>query len=390
MQLRWAGWVACGVLAAVTGCTPTVTALPSRGGPAWTEVTSAHFTVWTDDTPKHGRELVREFERRRQIVARALNHAPARERVFVIALRTAWEAAAYLPDQVAGMALPTNPSLRPAIVISAQDDGHDHVVSHELTHVVSHGIVRHQPAWLAEGIATFFETGDLASDARSVVVGIPRVDRVALAHAGELMPLRELFACHHLGCMDGRYYATAWALYSFLYNKHFDALDRYLRRLDGNDDDDEKAWSEVFADPLEAFDVALASWLAHDELALVRIKIEPTPSESTERPLGDGDVLAARGLMMLTVKGDTAGALAQITAAVAADRTNVLARLVARRLEQPLSVEDARTIATAHPEDWRAWWLVGNATTDDEEVDQARQRICQLAPDEAPLCIAAQ
>jgi len=387
MQSRWAGWVACWMLGAMTGCTPTVTALPSQGGPAWSEITSAHFTLWTDATPKRGRELVREFERRRQVVARAMNHAPARERAFVIALRTEWEAAAFLPEDIAGIALPSNPSLRPAIVISAHDNGRDHIVSHELTHVISHSIVRHQPAWLAEGIATYFEMADLESDARSVKVGVPREDRLRVVQQRQLLSLRELFACKDRRCQDERYYATAWGLFSFLVNNHFDAFAQYLRRLDDGDDD-AQAWSEVFADPLDAFDVALARSLANEELRWPRIAIDVTPSDSTERPLGDGDVLAARGLMALTIKHDEAAALTQVTAAVAADRTSVLARLLARTLDQPLSVEDARAVATDHPEDWRAWWLVGNATADDDEVDQARDRICRMAPDEAALCAA--
>lgn len=42
---------------------------PAEGGPVWTELTSEHFTVWTDADPSRVWELTRTMERFRHLVA---------------------------------------------------------------------------------------------------------------------------------------------------------------------------------------------------------------------------------------------------------------------------------------------------------------------------------
>lgn len=52
--------VSCSTLAAVAAaaCGAAVPPVPGKGGPAWTELTSEHFTVWTDGDRAEVRELV--------------------------------------------------------------------------------------------------------------------------------------------------------------------------------------------------------------------------------------------------------------------------------------------------------------------------------------------
>src|SRR2546430_2485749 len=86
-------------LALMVACGPAIPPLPSRGGPAWIEVQSEHFTLWTDASAEHGRGLMHDMERRRQMIMTAMNHARSTARSFVIALRSAHEVDAYLPRE---------------------------------------------------------------------------------------------------------------------------------------------------------------------------------------------------------------------------------------------------------------------------------------------------
>jgi hypothetical protein len=371
------GWV--GLVMVIAACTlPSRTRLPSQGGDPWIEVETEHFTVWTDATPKRARELVREFERRRRIVARAMDRAPAKERAFVIALRSEWEASAYLPENIAGMAVPDSASLRPAIVLHADHDDRDRTVSHELTHVISHSIVKKQPAWFAEGIATYFEMVDLDSDTRSVVVGVPRQDRLRVVRDRRTLALREVLACSDLRCHDAEFYGSAWALFSFLVNRRFEQLNQYLAQLNAGVDPTE-AFTAAFG-PLDALDAELRLWEVNGDFLVPHIAVEAASYPSTERALGDGDVLAARGLMLWETKRDGKAAEAATSAALAADPTNVLGRLMARKLELGTSAEAARATARAHPDDWRAWFVLGMASTDNADTHEAYAQICKLAP----------
>lgn len=92
------------VIVLAVACGPAIPPLPSRGGPAWFEVTSEHFTLWTDASRARSRELVHKMEHHRQVVMRVMNNAPSKARIFVIALRNAREVAAYLPKEFAAAA----------------------------------------------------------------------------------------------------------------------------------------------------------------------------------------------------------------------------------------------------------------------------------------------
>ena len=50
-----AGWVF--VLLSMIACAPAIPHLPSQGGPAWFEIKSEHFRLWTDDSIERGRQV---------------------------------------------------------------------------------------------------------------------------------------------------------------------------------------------------------------------------------------------------------------------------------------------------------------------------------------------
>ncbi|HET7504353.1 MAG TPA: hypothetical protein VFK02_25200 [Kofleriaceae bacterium] len=201
---RW-GWL--WMVAMWTACAPVVPSLPSQGGAAWVEIKSDHFTLWTDASPARGRQLVDDLERRRQIITAAMGQASSGATAFVIALRNSRERAAFMPLEFVGKAWNAyNITGQPGIFIAADQNDRDHVISHEMSHVVSFGVLPLQPAWLAEGIATYFEMVDVGEGDTSVKIdrhhavdlaqGCPRDGRraprgLARAAAGRVRARRE-------------------------------------------------------------------------------------------------------------------------------------------------------------------------------------------------------
>jgi hypothetical protein len=378
-------------MALLVACGAAVPPLPSRGGPAWVEVQSEHFTLWTDAPAKRAHELMRELELRRQLLVTAMHHPSSKSRAFVIALRSSHETSEYLPHDAIAVAWDErNPTGEPGILLAADSEDREHVVSHELTHVISFGFLKNQPHWLAEGIATYFEMVDLESGERSVQVGLPRGDRAAALLQLRPLAAAQLFACKEPRCMDARFYATSWALFSFLLNERFDQLHRYLQRLNELPDDRQaEVWAEVFADlPPDRLDDELSKWLISGGIALPRIEVAVHEVSTRDRPLGDADVLAARSLLDLRFKGVGP---ADITAveALAIDRTNLIARLINAELTHEIAPTDARATAAAYPDDWRAWRLVELAVKDQAEAEAARARVCALTGNDAPGCARA-
>src|SRR5262245_35176948 len=122
------GWWSIGI-AWMVACGPAIPPLLNRGGPAWLEVQSEHFTLWTDTSAKRAHELMHELELRRQLLVTAMKHATAKDRAFVIALASARETSVYLPEQAIAAAWNAqNPTHQPGILLAANSDDQDHVV----------------------------------------------------------------------------------------------------------------------------------------------------------------------------------------------------------------------------------------------------------------------
>lgn len=147
MSLETVRVVAFVVVMLAAGCRPppALPPVPSLGGPAWTELTSEHFTMWTDASPQRGRELLREMERLRQVVLGiGFPRAPAYGRSLVIAFRNAEEVGAFVPPQFSAYSWGGRGGIfQPIIVINANADQDDRrLVTHELVHVISYTVIR--------------------------------------------------------------------------------------------------------------------------------------------------------------------------------------------------------------------------------------------------------
>ncbi len=376
----------------LAGCAARPPALPSQGGAQWVEVKSVHFTLWTDASAERGRFLVSELERRRQVLTSAMGGAARNMTSFVIALRDTRELGMYQPWGVYGATwapwFKQNPTGQPGIVMHASRRETQEVLGHELAQVIMYGAFGRQPIWLTEAIATYFETSTVEAGDRSARIGLPTGDRIAMLRRQLPLTVAQLFACREHRCMDSLYYGTSWALLSYLLNEHYDGLVRYFQLSNQLPPEAElDAWRQAFPElPLDRIDDELASWMKNGQFRLPRISFSLRDFPVTERALGDADVFAARSFlrMMFIARDEEVGQ--EVRAALSLDPTNLLARLIQTELTHAIAADDARATAAAHPDDWRAWWLVELAQGGRAEVAQAHRRLCELAENSAPHC----
>lgn len=391
------GWVLVMAIALV-GCPPphgpAIPALPSQGGPAWVEVVSPHFVIWTDSSEARGRVLAQQMEDFRRIIVGVLFSAgePKAPPTLVLALRDAEEVGAYLPKEFVAYASSGGNLWQPAIIVAADTDDEDnHIFVHELTHAITFGVIHNQPKWFAEGIAGFFETVKPRPLADAVEIGRPLDYIAARLHTYRPTATADLIACDRDACMGDMYYATTWATFAYLASTRTQALFQYIEHINVPRPGltaraaEREAWNEVFADlPPEKLDHELAVWLTSGKNLIIRYPFKSQPVSATARPLTDADALTARAIMRWTLAPTEAGTRAEIDAAIAADKTGLLARLMETSVLGSGSVEVARATAIAHPDDWRAWWLLGRTARTGPDAREAQEKLCALVGGNPP------
>jgi len=177
-----------------------------------------------------------------------------------------------------------------------------------------------------------------------------------------------------------------------LINTHSQELVQYMRLVEirGKSSDivsaaDEVAlWREAFPSlPLADVDGELRQWLLHGSHLVTHLKVKRRTWPVAEQALGDADAYAIRGMLLALFVKHPVPARENLAAAIAADPTNVLARLITAALDDKMiTVDEARAVAAAHHADWRAAWLAAVAITrahgDAEEVRALCVNACSL------------
>lgn len=362
------------VAVSAISCGAALPAVPGKGGPKWLELTSDHFTFWTDTDPERAHELVRQIEHLRQIVVGvAFPRAPQTRRSVVIALRNDAELSAFWvnSDARAWASSAQPPLWQPMIVMSAHSDNDrfDRVAAHELTHLISYAVVHHQPRWFAEGMAQFFESMRIDYDYGTVDIGIVPEDQGQRVRRPRLASIQELFAWEHTGSMEAEagLYSTAWALFTFLINAHQAELVHYAELLEAIQpttteawhDQIARAWTEAFPSlPTADLESELRRWLLSGSHTVAHANAVMRGWSAAERALSDADVYAIRALLHGS-DAEAPQSRAELAAAKASEPTNVLAYAISvgRDSLNDLSVETARAMVAAHGDDWRAFWL---------------------------------
>jgi hypothetical protein len=393
------------ILALFPACAAGLPATASRGGTRWIELTSEHFTVWTDAEPPRAQELVRKMEHLRHVVSRiAYPTSPTQGRSLVILLRNDQELRAFdfRGEARAYSSLAAPPLWQPVMVLSltSGEDG-DRLLAHELTHVVSSSVIHEQPRWLAEGMAEFFETMQLNDERTTVMVGAPPQVFVLPSPLARPVSIAQLFAWRGLSSYAREYslYAGSWALFAFLLNEHPNELAHYLWLINRTGDpangalrdQQQRAWDVAFPSlPVATLDAALGQWVDDGSHMVLKFLVKRHHWPVVARWMSAADVYAVRALM-LADGAQQARQREELAAALTAEPTNVLAWVVKVSLGEKLAVEDARAVAAAHPDDWRAWWLATTALSeaqgDRAEVEHGRGKACRLI-EQNPAVIA--
>jgi len=221
------------ILALCLGCGVRFPAAPRDGGPPWTELTSEHFTVWTDADPARVSKLVGEIERF-HLVASAVAYptAPSSGRALVIVVRNDGELSEVNNggEARAFTHFAEWPLWQPVIVLSLTAS-QQRVVTHELVHLVSFAVIHHQPRWLSEAMATYFESMQLDPSLSTVTTGAAPL---WYGRREQMVPVSQLFDWNrpNTNAQEFPLYYTAWALFAFLINEHQAELAHYLWLID--------------------------------------------------------------------------------------------------------------------------------------------------------------
>jgi len=334
----------------------------------WHAISTAHFEMWTDGDVATAKETLTSFEHARSVILGVL--APeldSHRRTLVLAFADRWETAPYLPKDAAAQTLSRTPLLAPVIIMAADATRLDErVLVHELAHAVSFEFMPHQPDWFAEGLASYFEGIQL--EGKDVEVGRPSPDRAAwLRHR---LTVEQAMHVRRSDRLTPQFYATTWVIVAYLINARRAAFDAYEAKLRHGD----AAWTEV---PVAELQQGIDDWVRRNELTYQRYVLQVRAWPATVRALPPADVLAIEGLFAHDGSGKD-----KLATARALEPTNLIAELARNK---PPAIEAARAVAAAHPDDWRAHWMLMLVATGDER-DAAWDRTCALlgAGDDPP------
>jgi hypothetical protein len=129
--------------------------------------------------------------------------------------------------------------------------------------------------------------------------------------------------------------------------------------------------------PLDQLEIELKQWIASGRHLVFHVPVTFKPFSVEAKPLGEADIHATRALLASHVgRFSKDRVFAEIDASLAIEPTNVLASLLASALGRPVRSEAAHAIAAAHPDDWRAWWLVSMT---DRSDPTPHDKACALA-----------
>jgi hypothetical protein len=354
---------------------------PAAGGPPWRELVSEHFALATDLPADEAREAVRDLEDFRALLiatAWPRRETPGgRVRVVILSRERDWRAFDHSRDGFYTEAL-----FQPFIALRAGGSDSTRLrIRHELTHHLSRFFVREQPEWLAEGLATFFETLVYDRASGEVLIGLPQPLHLQLlaSHQGPLKVQETLQGT--LKDDDTQlFYATSWLLAHYLIGRQRTAFTSYMRALDAGLPPS-AAWKQSFAELTpEILQAELRGYARGGfHMSISRqLKVAEVPVE--ERPVPDAEVHALRALLLLRAGGERvtpplrAQARMEIAEALRQDPNNVLAHGVrAFVLEEPVDRAVARQLTERQPDSWLAWTVLYKASGGDFLAPETRR-----------------
>ena len=377
---------------------------PTEGGPAWRELTSAHFRMRTDMERKAADETLLQLERYRRALLLAWGEdfdPPGR--VDVIALRHLSELAEFRKD-ISGFFASREEG--PLLVITG-DGGYAlgdakadlGTTLHELAHYLSRYAMPRQPRWFSEGLAGYLETVYVSADGQRVTLGRAPPHLYAYARRNYRLQLPQLWQWDSSApARDevARHYASSWLWVHYLLNHHEDRMADFQTRL-ARLEEPRAAFAQAFSgvdwgrEQLE-----LESYVRVGRASVLELPMPALEVRASERPLEAAEVHALRTELAAYGSAPAKEREAMMDREVATALREAPQSYHAQRLEAWAESDPKRQLALAraltrnHPEQSGAWKLLGevlalHAPEAAEERAAALARGLQLAPDSAPL-----
>jgi hypothetical protein len=370
-----------------------------RGAPSWRLVTTEHFRLYTDLPEEHAVERAEDFER--WLAAYQQHGWSVTGRLplalNVVVFRNEHDFGVFGGDDIGGY-FTSNVLFEPWVVMpDGRNERTLEVFRHELTHFIANLAIYDQPAWFAEGLATYFQTARFDERGRFTVGAVPGQYAVRLVQRG-IRSSRSVFAAE--ARRDAGFYANSWLIVHYLISElpeQFEAYQLALAKGLGH----EAAWARAFPElPPEKLDERLHAYWEADAFARWTREVNAPRGQARVRALSTADEHALRAILWSGRCADCSKQrhmqrqvkriVGAYQAALAADRTQpqATAWLV---MNGPLSKKEAGEradeLARAHPEAWLAWaargivamrsGALGAFAPDDDPVTKLRQ----IAPD---------
>jgi hypothetical protein len=351
---------------------------PARGGPAWSEWTSPHFTLFTDLDVDDARSTLRDYEELRAAVhLAAWRRAPEpRGRVVVIALRDLRERHVFVPAGYLATFMTAPPLSQPFIIKSGSE--RDDVVTWTLVHALGrqYGLQGKVP-WFDEGLARYLGPLRLDEDGK-VTYGQVDPQLLRALTFGHLTSFENLW--NPVPLEDrGKFYATSWVVVHYLFNHEGARFDEFQRRL-LTTSDARAAWREVFPDlTSEVMDARLSAYVFREgQFDAFEARLPPLHAATTQAPLSDAQVHALRALLYATTTVSQpapreALARAEIAEALRLEPLQMLALVVQRLLlrDDEADVVAPKKLIALHPASAAAWLLLARAWTARHDLQAA-------------------
>lgn len=182
----------------------------------WVKVTSTHFELYSNNSPKKSAAFLRDMEQIRGAFARSNPIQGVEFRIRIVAFRSRAEYLPYASDpQAAAFFLPGHH--RDYIVLQDLEPEHKPIAIHEYTHAAIAALGLRLPVWLNEGLAELYSTAKQKNG--ELMVGSPPISRLACLRTSNLMGLEHVFAVNTRTVEYssktnwlGLFYAQSWLL----------------------------------------------------------------------------------------------------------------------------------------------------------------------------------
>jgi len=323
-------------LAAVVGLPVAAVGLPEPDD--WIQLETENFTLFSNAPEEHTREVGRDLEVFRAVLARYLEGAkvesPLPTYVYIFrddrALQPYKHQVNGAPAEVSGF-FAGHPHGNYVAVNGDPSQEPQRIVYHEYLHYFARLNLPDLPLWLNEGLAEYYSTFAIVGD--EARVGLPVESHVHWLRREPLLPFEELLAvetssrAYNEGERRGAFYASAWALVHYLLSdsERYQQLMDFLDRLEAQGEL-ATAFEQAFGAPFATLEREVARYAEGEHFRFIPLDLSSqgaaltVPATTRLRPMTRAAVYFRLGdLLAHTGKDRTTEAARHFHAALDAD-----------------------------------------------------------------------